>query len=731
MKKFFLSLALASMAGVACAQEVVATIDYSKLREYPYGEQGFTTVIENGALVLTDGHDWPQCTIIADVPVEPNTTYTLTACMKGSKKGASNLVFGNWGFEFYGSDAPLSFTDKWEKCTAVFNLGEDVGETSMVRMQPNNYADVMEIAWVVVSKGDAEPETTPLMPVNLDNAEEVAYVNFTELGSYPYEGDGAEFVDGVVVNTGDNIFNVIEGLTLDPELDYGVIARVKSSEDVEVGVSLGNWGAVVDGDFLAYDSWNQVVVRLGQPVVDEETGEIPENCFVMFSPADGYEGTVEVEWVKLVYFLPEEEEPEPVYETKWSMLIDDLTGENGESDHVWSRTGEVGAWTDDIAPVCDGPDGVGKVFYADVPAHPLVAEGEEDPIPDHHVQFFVQYPDNKFKVGDILKVKFDYYSTVERQIDTQSHYTPGDYIHYEFIGSFVAKPEWQTYEAEVEITETLVGNHEDQGCITLNLCTTKDANGNKVDMPAGIFYMNHITVEKGEQVLVSGEEPVLEWQSIITNGNANDGSSVNIIARTTDGDVEAPVVDNPNGEGKVFEAPIVAKTEGIEDWTSQMFIEFNQALEEGTQIKVSFDYYSSNERTVQTQAHGTPGNYHYWDMLGNLEAKPEWQSIEKTVTVTAEQAGNDGLKAIAFNLSTSEEAGTFYINNVVVEALLEAGSGDTAVEEIEVAPAAGVESSRIVVYNLLGVKVLDTDDASQLNTLKKGIYIVNGKKVAL
>lgn len=54
--------------------------------------------------------------------------------------------------------------------------------------------------------------------------------------------------------------------------------------------------------------------------------------------------------------------------------------------------------------------------------------------------------------------------------------------------------------------------------------------------------------------------------------------------------------------------------------------------------------------------------------------------------------------------------------------------GETTGVEV-VAPA--VESSRIVVYSLLGVKVLDTDDASQLNTLKKGIYIVNGKKVAL
>ncbi len=729
-------LALVGLAGVAVAQEVVATVDYSKLREYPYGEQQFTTVIEGGVLILTDGHDWPQCTIIADVPMEANTTYTVTAAMKGSKKGAANLVFGNWGHEFYNASAPLSFTDKWEKCSTVINVTDDPAELGMVRMQPNNYADVMEIAWVVVSKGDAEPESTPLMPVDLDSAEEVAYVNFTELGSYPFDGESVEFKDGVIVNTGDDIFNVMEGLTLEPELDYGIIARVKATSDVKVGVSMGDWGVMADGDFVAYDAWNQVIVRLGLAPVDEE-GKIPENSFVMFSPEDGFDGTIEVEWVKLVYFVEPEPEPEPVYKTEWSYVLDDLTGEDGPCSNVYTRIGEVGAWEDVEAGVCEGPDGVGKVFYADVKAHPVPAEGEEDPIPDHHTQFFVQYPENMFHVGDTLKIKFDYYSTVERRVDTQSHLTAGDYIMWHFIGTFTAKPEWQTYTAAVEITDELVNGDGEQGCIAFNLATyDKDDNDPSLSVgkPESIFYMNHITIEKGEKVLVSGEEPVLAWKSIITNGNANEGSSVNILARVDGEDSEAPVVDNPSGAGKVFEAPIVANPDpgvnnadngewsGVADWTSQLFIKFNQALEEGTQIKVSFDYYSSNDRTVQTQAHGAPGNYHHWDFLGNLEAKPEWQSFEKTVTISAEQAGGDGCQAIAFNLSTSEEAGMFYINNVVVEAELPA-EGD-AVEEIEVAPAAVVVAPAGV-YNLQGVKVANSIDAVTV----PGLYISNGKKV--
>ncbi len=733
MKKFFLSMfALASIAGAASAQEVVATVDFTKMREYPWGiPDGVTLTMENQCL-NAKGSGWWQFKA-AEAQLEPDSPYTITMAIKASKKGATPFAVGNWSGDDWQGLADddqankISYDEKWAKSSCI--LTTKTAENPLDFMfQPGGFDGELNIAWVVISKGHCEPEATPLMPISLDNAKDVSVINFSDFTQNPFEDNNeAEIVDGKLVSNGDDVFNVLEGLTLEPELDYGVIAKVKASSDVEVGVSLGQWGAMADGSFLGYDVWNEVVIRLGNAPVDDE-GNIPENCFVMFSPEDDFDGTIEVEWAKLVYFEePEEPEP-PHYETIWSMVIDDLTGDNGESDHVYRRTGEVGAWTDDIAPVCDNPAGEGKVFYADVPAHPLVAEGEEDPIPDHHVQFFVQYPDNMFKPGDIMKVSFDYYSTVERRVDTQSHYTAGDYILWHFIGTFTAKPEWQTFTAEIEIDEEMVGSHGEQGCIAFNLCTKEDNEGK----PESIFYMNHITIEKGEQVEV--EAPQLTWQSIITNGNANDGESANVLARVDGEDSDAAVVANPSGEGMVYEAPIVANPDpgvndgnngdwsGVTDWSSQMFIKFDKVLEEGTEIKVSFDYYCTDVRTIQSQAHGAPGTYHHWQFVGNLDAKPEWQKLEWTGTISAEQAGADGCQAIAFNLSTAEEAATFYINNVVVEALLP--GGETAVEEIEVAPAAVVVAPAGV-YNLQGVKVANTIDEVTV----PGLYITNGKKV--
>ncbi|MDE6741210.1 MAG: hypothetical protein K2J58_02640 [Muribaculaceae bacterium] len=216
-----------------------------------------------------------------------------------------------------------------------------------------------------------------------------------------------------------------------------------------------------------------------------------------------------------------------------------------------------------------------------------------------------------------------------------------------------------------------------------------------------------------------GEAPAdedTEWVSIINNGNANEGESSNLIDRAPEkGDYEATICDNPDGEGKVFFCPIVA--EPAEPWSSQFFIAFDEALEKGSKIKVSFDYYCTDERTIDTQAHGTPGAYHHWAFIGSLNAKPEWQKHKWSGIISPEQAGAEGCGSIAFNLSTKPEGATFYINNVVVE--LEKKIS-TAVETVNgaVVPVKGV-------YNFQGVKVADSFDEVTV----PGLYITNGKKI--
>ncbi len=155
-----------------------------------------------------------------------------------------------------------------------------------------------------------------------------------------------------------------------------------------------------------------------------------------------------------------------------------------------------------------------------------------------------------------------------------------------------------------------------------------------------------------------------KWVSIVEGGKAADGQSASFQAGWAG---PAQVVDNPKGDGKVFECPIAA--DPTNPWDSQFFIIFNEGLQEGTNYKVSFDYYCTDSRTVDMQAQGEPGAYQHWTIgMPSLEVKPEWQSANSgEVTVSAEMAGGAGFKTIAFNLASAPEAATFYINNIVVE----------------------------------------------------------------
>lgn len=72
---------------------------------------------------------------------------------------------------------------------------------------------------------------------------------------------------------------------------------------------------------------------------------------------------------------------------------------------------------------------------------------------------------------------------------------------------------------------------------------------------------------------------------------------------------------------------------------------------------------------------------------------------------------------LVFNLG--KYVGTFYMTNVTLYT-----TSGVAV------PAATVEN-HWTVYSISGVKVMDTNDKSMLNTLRAGLYIINGKKVAI
>lgn len=93
----------------------------------------------------------------------------------------------------------------------------------------------------------------------------------------------------------------------------------------------------------------------------------------------------------------------------------------------------------------------------------------------------------------------------------------------------------------------------------------------------------------------------------------------------------------------------------------------------------------------------------------------KWNRVVISATVNGEDADR-----ITINLG--KYVGSLYMTNVVLTTTNPAG-----LDAVEVAPVV----NHWTVYNLMGVKVLDTDNEAAVNDLPNGIYVINGKKIAI
>lgn len=85
--------------------------------------------------------------------------------------------------------------------------------------------------------------------------------------------------------------------------------------------------------------------------------------------------------------------------------------------------------------------------------------------------------------------------------------------------------------------------------------------------------------------------------------------------------------------------------------------------------------------------------------------------------------GDESNPPVRWLADLGQYVGTFYLTNMT---LYTESNGGAGVDRVLI-PV----TTRTVVYNLMGVKVLDTDNVAEISTLAKGLYIVNGKKTAI
>lgn len=310
-------------------------------------------------------------------------------------------------------------------------------------------------------------------------------------------------------------------------------------------------------------------------------------------------------------------------------------------------------------------------------------------------QFFI-YSTQSIAEGMEVKMTLKVKAEKPGTFQTQAHYTPGDYNHYQLFGDLNYGTEWQ----EVTATATVDGNHTQSAngkyfqSVAFNLSTMEDGN---------VIYFDDVKLEVREP-----EPPheLSEWLNIVRNGvKSKDETTFGNGTFTTftgrDGvpgiDQPARIVTDPLGVEPVLAVSSVAATymrenkdeegnvtsttpmyvvrEGnlnsgvnvgdsveLTNWQSQFFVAHKHVFHTGQKIKFAIDARADHPTDIETQIHKGPGDYLHWDLFGNLSLTEEWQHFEFEQDITAEQNGGS---TVAFNLNVYKDAdNTYYFKNI-------------------------------------------------------------------
>ena len=310
-------------------------------------------------------------------------------------------------------------------------------------------------------------------------------------------------------------------------------------------------------------------------------------------------------------------------------------------------------------------------------------------------QFFI-YSTQSIAEGMEVKMTLKVKAEKPGTFQTQAHYTPGDYNHYQLFGDLNYGTEWQ----EVTATATVDGNHTQSAngkyfqSVAFNLSTMEDGN---------VIYFDDVKLEVREP-----EPPheLSEWLNIVRNGvkSKDETTFGNGTFTTFTGRDGVPGIDQParivtdplgvepvlavssvaatyyrenkNEEGEVTSTtPMYVIREGnlnpgvnvgdsveLTNWQSQFFVAHKHVFHTGQKIKFAIDARADHPTDIETQIHRGPGDYLHWDLFGNLSLTEEWQHFEFEQDITAEQNGGS---TVAFNLNVYKDAdNTYYFKNI-------------------------------------------------------------------
>lgn len=176
--------------------------------------------------------------------------------------------------------------------------------------------------------------------------------------------------------------------------------------------------------------------------------------------------------------------------------------------------------------------------------------------------------------------------------------------------------------------------------------------------------INSIEVEKASPAQQIG------WVNLINNSDMEGEDASSFFTKVAKGDPQPSVITDGVGVDGSRGILVEATAKQSDPWDNQFWFRFNEVVPAETKYRVSFNYRADTDAKASTQAHQEPGNYIWYDMLGDVEFTTEWKTFTKEGTITAAQASNDQgqlFQSIAFNLNELADANNYYFDNIVFE----------------------------------------------------------------
>ena len=285
-------------------------------------------------------------------------------------------------------------------------------------------------------------------------------------------------------------------------------------------------------------------------------------------------------------------------------------------------------------------------------------------------QFFI-YGTEPMPVDKIVRLTMWVRAEKEGSIETQAHWGPGDYNHYQLFGNISVTTEWKQFQAEITVTadHTQEANNKAFQSVAFNLSTNVEGN---------VFYFDNIKLEmKDPKEQGDGE---VSWINFLRKGiysedhitgtspTEGDFECTNFTIQTPE-QTKAPVVEVP-GEPGVMAVQVPVRGYYIEEvpdldeegneqfdddgniktkvvyywndgteigtsaparWTCQFFVSTLHKMVSGERYKFKFRAKADQPSALGTQGHYGPGKYKDYNTFGSESDFPlgtDWTTFE-------------------------------------------------------------------------------------------------------